>query len=152
MTSSSSQRYQQMAVRHEARARNYRRQAHLMLERDSDSDCAAALLYESAKQCINAIANQLGENPGATRGKVNLLRKVAASETDGASLMENWQHADKLHIHADRDHRWVRGCTVRHLLHIHADRDRLSAGEFNRSWQQAQAFISAMLIICSRNL
>ena len=132
MTSSSSQRYQQMAVRHEARARNYRRQAHLMLERDSDSDCAAALLYESAKQCINAIANQLGENPGATRGKVNLLRKVAASETDGASLMENWQHADKLHIHADRDH--------------------LSAGEFNRSWQQAQAFISAMLIICSRNL
>ena len=131
MTSNPSERYAERAVRHAARARNYRRQAVLMLERDSDIDCAAALLYESAKQCINAIANQRGANPGATGGKVNVLREVAASEANGTALLENWQHADKLHIHADRGH--------------------LSGGEFDRSWQQAQAFITAMLAIYARN-
>lgn len=131
MTSNPSERYVERANRHEARARNYRRQAILMLERDSDIDCAGALLYESAKQCINAIANQGGGNPGTIGGKINALRQVAESETDGTVLMENWQHADKLHIHADRGH--------------------LSAGEFDRSWQQAQAFIESMLNIYSRD-
>ncbi len=131
MTGSPSERYAERAIRHEVRSRNYRRQAILMLERDSDIDCAGALLYESAKQCINAIANQLGANPGTIGGKVNVLREVAASETDGMVLMENWQHVDKLHIHADRGH--------------------LSGDEFDRSWQQAQAFITAMLTIYSRN-
>ena len=34
-----------------------------LLERDADLDSAGALLYESAKQCINAVANQEGINP-----------------------------------------------------------------------------------------
>ena len=131
MTGNPSELYAERSIRHEARSRNYRRQAILMLDRDSDVDCAGALLYESAKQCINAIANRLGSNPGTIGGKVNVLRQVAASEADGMALMENWQHADKLHIHADRGH--------------------LSRDEFDRSWQQAQAFITAMLTIYSRN-
>ena len=132
MTNNPSERYVERAIRHQARARNYRRQAILMLERDSDVDCAGALLYESAKQCINAIANRRGANPGAIGGKVSVLREVAASEADGAALLENWQHADKLHVHADRGH--------------------LSQDEFDRSWQQAQAFINAMLAIYNRNV
>ena len=74
MTSNPSGPYHERAIRHEARARNYRRQAELMRERDADLDCAAALLYESAKQCINAVGNQRGQNPGTTGGKVNVIR------------------------------------------------------------------------------
>ena len=79
MTSDRSNRYRRRAFRHEARAHNYRRQADLLLQRDADFDCAGALLYEAAKQCINAVANQRGENPGTTGGKVNALRGIAAS-------------------------------------------------------------------------
>ena len=124
--------FRERAARHEARARNYRRQAGLLLERDTDTDCAAALLYESAKQCVNAIANQRRANPGSTGGKVNVLRQVAASQANGADLMVNWQGADRLHIHADRGH--------------------LSGFEYERSWRQAQAFISAILTIYDRNV
>ncbi len=77
MGNSRAGRYHQRAARHEARARNYRRQAELLLDRDNDNDCAGALLYEAAKQCINAIANQLGGNPGTIGGKVNALRRIA---------------------------------------------------------------------------
>ena len=55
-------------------ARNYRSQAQMLLDRDSDLDSAGALLYESAKQCINAVAIQRGENPGPTRAKIRFLR------------------------------------------------------------------------------
>ena len=125
------EQYRQRAVRHEARARNYRRQADLLLERDNDTDCAGALLYEAAKQCINAVANQRGENPGTTGGKVNVLREVAAEVPNGPALMQGWQRADKLHIYADRGH--------------------LDADEYDEAWQQAQAFITAMLDIYNRN-
>ena len=124
-------RHRQRALRHEARARNYRQQAELLLQRDSDTDCAAALLYEAAKQCINAVANQRGENPGTIGGKVNVVRDVITEVPNGSLLIQNWQHADKLHIHADRGH--------------------LDAGEYNEAWQQAQAFITAMLAIYNRN-
>ena len=123
--------YRQRAVRHETRARNYRRQAELLLQRDTDTDCAAALLYEAAKQCVNAVANQRGENPGATGGKVNVLRAVAAEIPNGPALMQGWHRADQLHVHADRGH--------------------LDDDEYDESWQQAQAFIAAMLIIYNRN-
>ena len=101
-TNNPPEQYLQRAIRHEARARNYRRQANLLLERDDDTDCAGALLYESAKQCINAVANQRGRNPGTTGGKVNVVRELAREETSGTSLMQNWQRTDRLHIHADR--------------------------------------------------
>lgn len=123
--------YRERAVRHEARARNYRRQANLLLERDSDTDCAGALLYESAKQCINAVANQRGRNPGTTGGKVNVVRELAQEDPGGTSLMQNWQRTDQLHIHADRGN--------------------LTATEYADAWEQAQAFIESMLTIYTRN-
>ena len=36
-----SNRYRQRAARHSEKARHYRRQARLLLERDQDRDCAA---------------------------------------------------------------------------------------------------------------
>ena len=54
---------------HLARATSYREDANLMLERYNKSYSAAALLYESAKQCINAVANLRGQNPGAVGAK-----------------------------------------------------------------------------------
>lgn len=124
-------RYRQRAVRHEARARNYRSQANLLLKRDNDTDCAGVLLYESAKQCLNAIANQRGQNPGTTSGKVNIVREVAAEELSAAPLFTNWQSADKLHIHADREH--------------------LTAFQYDEAWQKAEAFIDTMLDIYQRD-
>ena len=94
-------------------------------------DCAAALLYESAKQCINAVANQRGRNPGTTGGKVNVVRELAREDPQGASLMQNWQRTDRLHIHADRGN--------------------LSATEYAEAWVQAQAFIETMLTIYARD-
>ena len=130
-TSNRPNQYLRRAVRHEARARNYRRQADLLLQRDSDTDCAGALLYEAAKQCINAVANQRGENPGTTGGKVNVVREVAAEEPNGTVLFTNWQSADKLHIHADREH--------------------LTNFQYDEAWQKAQEFIDAMLTIYDRS-
>ena len=95
---------QQRAAFYEARARNYRRQAALLLERDNDLDSAGALLYESAKQCINALANRQGSNPASTGAKVRFLHGVAAQETANTDLALNWDFAAKLHIHADRGH------------------------------------------------
>ncbi len=130
MTSNSSERYAEQAIRHETRARNYRHKADLLLNRDADTDCAAALIYESAKQCINAVANQRGTNPGTTGGKVNVVRELASVDHD-SDLMENWQSADKLHIYADRGH--------------------LTIAEFNGYWHDARAFIDAMLTIYARD-
>ena len=64
-------------------ARNYRSRAQILLERDSDLDSAGALLYESAKQCINAVANQQGENPGPTRAKMRFLRDLVEQDPIG---------------------------------------------------------------------
>ena len=131
MSSNRSGQYRVRAVRHEARARNFRRQADLLYRRDADFDCAGALLYEAAKQCINAVANLREENPGTTGGKVNTLRTVATRETDGQSLMRNWQSADKLHVHADRGN--------------------LEDSEFEMHWIQTQQFIDSMLTIYARD-
>ena len=102
-----------------------------MLERDNDTDCAGALLYEAAKQCINAVANQRGRNPGTTGGKVNVVRELAREETSRTPLMQNWQRTDRLHIHADRGN--------------------LNAIEYAEAWEQTQAFIDAMLTIYHRH-
>lgn len=88
-------------------------------------------MYESAKQCINAVANQLGANPGTIGGKVNVLRELASSEAQESDLTENWQSADKLHIYADRGH--------------------LTDAEFHRYWNDAQTFIESMLNIYDRD-
>ena len=131
MTNNRAIQHLQMAVRYESRARNYLRQADLILERDADTDCAAALLYEAAKQCINAVANQRGSNPGTTGAKIDALSDIAADETNGDDLIQGWEGAAKLHIHADRGH--------------------LADVDFAGYWDDAQAFIAAMLAIYNRN-
>ena len=131
MTSRDSLRGRQRAEFHEARARNYRRQAGLLLERDSDADSASALLYESAKQCINAVANLHGTNPGTTGAKMNALRAISEQEPDDLNLVDNWNAATELHVHADRGN--------------------LIGSEFAEMWQQAQDFIDAMLAIYERD-
>ena len=47
------------------------------------------------------------------------------------SLMQNWQRADRLHIHADRGN--------------------LNATEYDEAWEQAQAFIESILTIYARD-
>lgn len=115
------------AARHAAQAREYRRLADLLLVRETAPAAAGILLYESAKQCINAVANQQGDNPRATAAKVNFLHNLAAGDAALTDLVENWRAADRLHINSDRLH--------------------LAPAEFNSAWQQAQAFIDRMLAI-----
>ena len=117
----------QRAARHEARARNYRLRAELLLEQDGDSDSAGALLYEAAKQCINAVANQQGNNPGPTGAKERFLHGIAAQADVPPNLIQRWESAVELHIHADRGH--------------------LDALDFMERWERAQNFIDVMLLI-----
>ena len=83
-------------------ARAYRADASLMLER-SRLHSAGELLYESAKQCINAVANQEGQIPGYTRAKTMYVRSIAGQHSNARfNLATGWQVASHLHIHADR--------------------------------------------------
>ena len=113
------------AARHEARARNYLQKAEMLLNEYNDPDSSGALMYEAAKQCINAIANQRGANPGSTVGKVNALRSLVEEQPGPTDLVRDWGHANKLHIHADRDF--------------------LTDDEYAASWEGARSFIDDML-------
>ena len=113
---------------HLARATSYREDANLMLERYNKSYSAAALLYESAKQCINAVANLRGQNPGAVGAKRAFLRNLA-------------NQAVAIHLNLER------GWAAVTRLHIHADRGHLAEDVFQDSWMTAQAFIDDMLTI-----
>ena len=108
-------------------ARNYRRQAQLLLDRDDDLDSAGALLYESAKQCINAVANQQGENPGPTGAKFRFLGGILEQGLTTPDLLKNWHNATQLHIHADRGH--------------------LLRSTFMENWRATHNFINQMLLI-----
>ena len=119
--------HQLRATRHEARARNYLQKAEMLLNEYADPDSAGALMYEAAKQCINAVANQRGSNPGATGAKVNALRSIEAQEADYSNLMKRWLLADNLHIHADREF--------------------LSDAQYSEAWDGARSFIDDMLSI-----
>ena len=113
------------AAFHEIRARHYRRQARLLLEREQDPDCAGAILYEAAKQCINALANQKGLDPLSTAAKFHFLRNLTAGEPGLPYLRQRWRAADRLHINADRGH--------------------LAAPQFMECWAQAESFIADLL-------
>ena len=107
--------------------RLYREDAGLMLEQDR-SHSAGALIYESAKQCVNAVANQEGQNPGYTRAKTQYVRDIARRPIASQYGLEwGWQAASRLHIHADRGH--------------------LNEGGFHQNWLVTQAFIDDMLIM-----
>ena len=117
------------ADRYASRAVNYRRQAQAMLARDNDLDCAGALIYESAKQCINALANQQGSNPAATGAKERFLFAFAEQNDVPLGLVSRWKFATRLHVHADRGH--------------------LAEPDFMEHWQEAQTFIDQMLNLYS---
>ena len=120
-----SNRHRQRAARHVAKARHYQRQARLLLERDQDRDCAAIILYEAAKQCINALANQQGRNPGSTGGKERFLYRIAEQDDAPPNLIVRWNYAGQLHIYADREH--------------------LSPSDYMESWARAESFIEDLL-------
>ena len=113
-----------------ARARAYRRYANLLLERYAAADPAGALLYEAAKQCINAVANLRGENPATTVAKRRALHDIARAEDDGTAIIRHWEDALKLHVHADRG--FVAGLDI------------------EETWDGAQVFIEMMLGIYGR--
>ena len=119
--------YQGRAARHELRAQNYLQKAEMLLTEYSDPDSASALMYEAAKQCINAVANQCGANPATTGGKVNALRALVGEQPGPTDLMGDWEHASRLHIHADRG--------------------ILTDAEYAAAWEGPSAFIDDMLTI-----
>ena len=107
---------------------SYREDAILLIERYDKPYSAAALLYEAAKQCVNAIANLRGQNPGAVGAKRAYLRNLASRPPGNQfNLMRGWEAATQLHIHADRGH--------------------LAEEDFRESWRITQAFINDMLAI-----
>ena len=113
----------------ETKALDYRQLAILLREQANGDDAAGALLYEAAKQCINALASQRGLNPGTTGAKRRFLADVA-TEMSNPDLMDYWQSA------AD--------------LHINADRLNMSEPDFEAAWTNAQVFINQMLQIYAR--
>ena len=122
---------QQRAARHEFRAKNYRHKAELLLERDDDLDCAGALIYESAKQCINTLANQRGLNPTRTGNKERFLAGIGQEDSAPEILMGMWKQVGLLHVYADREH--------------------LTREAFMEAWEWSLLFIEQMLFIYARN-
>ena len=102
-----------------------------MLQRHDDLDCAGALIYESAKQCINALANQQGLNPTRTGNKERFLIAIAQREGASEALIPLWKLADQLHIYADREH--------------------LDRQDFMEAWAGSLRFIDQMLTIYAVN-
>ena len=117
------------AAGHADNARRYRRNAGVLL-RDGEQESAGELLYSSAKRCINAIANRQGDNPVKTQAKIAALRRILRRAGNNR-LMDGWQTAARLHIHADQS--------------------ILYAVQFARDWDNAQTFITAMLDIYNRD-
>ena len=98
-----------------------------MLERESQRS-AGTLLYESAKQCLNAVANRRGHNPVYTREKMQYLRVIGMLYPDvQATLEDGWRAAMDLHIHADQG--------------------RLAEDEFQETGISPNRFIDAMIEI-----
>ena len=63
-----------------------------------------ALLYEAAKQCVNAVANLYGRDPQANHEKMAALRIVANAHPHYPHLVRDAREAWQLHIHADQGH------------------------------------------------
>ena len=65
---------------------------------------AGALLYEAAKQCVNAVANLNGRNPQANHEKMAELRTIVNAHPHYPHLVRDSREAWQLHIHADQGH------------------------------------------------
>ena len=105
----------------------YRADADLMLERGRPHS-TGTLLYESAKQCLNAVANKRGRNPTHTREKMYYLGDLVDQYPDRQPVLKDgWRAALDLHLHADRGN--------------------LTENDFSEYWYSAQTFIDNMLEI-----
>ena len=129
MTTGRAGAFRRRAARHVANARRYRRNADV-LRQQGEPESAGELLYGAAKRCVNAVANQRGDNPVKTQAKVSALRHILL-RAGSSDLMDGWQAAARLHIHADQSH--------------------LNPDEFDTDWSNAQTFIAAMLDIYHRD-
>ena len=98
------------AARHYRRAGEYYELAQGFLARASGDAGAAdilvaaggALLYEAAKQCVNAVANLNGRDPQANHEKMAALRAIANTHPAYPNLIKGSRTAWDLHIHADQ--------------------------------------------------
>ena len=98
------------AARHHRRAGEYYELAQDFLTRAAGDAGAAdildaaggALLYEAAKQCVNAVANLNGRDPQANHEKMAALRVIANTHPAYPHLIRGSRTAWDLHIHADQ--------------------------------------------------
>ena len=66
------------------------------------ADTAGALIYEAAKQGINAVANLRGRDPQDNRAKMAEINRIIAEGLTQSDLRSGSQGAWELHIHADQ--------------------------------------------------
>ena len=130
MTQQSYRRLRRRAEIHSDAARRYRHNANA-LRSQGENASAGALLYEAAKSCINAVANQQGSNPVKTAVKFRFLQSLAAVTVTESDLIDGWDNAESLHTHADQFH--------------------LDDSDFSMAYSAAQAFIAEMLDIYHRD-
>ena len=98
------------AAHHYRRAGEYYELAQDFLTRASGDAGAAdilaaaggALLYEAAKQCVNAVANLNGLDPQANHEKMAALRAIANAHPAYTNLIRDSGQSWALHIHADQ--------------------------------------------------
>ena len=96
---------------HHRRARQFRDLAQVILEAspitgeytDILVDTAGALMYEAAKQWVNAVANLRGHDPQTNQEKLAELRDIEAGHAnDGSKLIYGARAAWHLHVNADQ--------------------------------------------------
>ena len=129
MTQQSYRRLRRRAEIHSDAARRYWHNANA-LRNQGENASAGALLYEAAKSCINAVANQQGSNPVKTAVKFRFLQSFARARAAERELLNGWRSAESLHTHADQFH--------------------LDDSDFSMAYSAAQTFIAAMLDIYQR--
>ena len=88
------------------------------------------MLYESAKRCVNAVANRRGSNPVKTTAKYEFVQSLEEQNLTDFSLLRGWESASFLHSHADQSH--------------------LNDDRFRDAWGNTQTFITEMLVIYDR--
>ena len=130
MTQQSYRRLRRRAEVHSDAARRYWHNANT-LRSQGENASAGALLYEAAKSCINAVANQQGSNPVKTAVKFLFLQSFAAATATESDLFDGWGGAESLHTHADQFH--------------------LDDSDFSMAYSAAQTFIVEMLDIYDRD-
>ena len=96
---------------HYQRAEAYRGLARELLEQSSRAlatrsailtDSAGALIYEAAKQSVNAVANLRGRDPQDNHAKLAEIRSIIADSLTSLDLRDGADSAWQLHIHADQ--------------------------------------------------